>query len=112
MEQPQVHACELLPGSVEDREGTYSAAISGRTTGYLLRVYEGSKAPFGKPYVWWTFVEDRGNGVACMMGADRPIPLSASAGRAICEALKSAGFTQRMHERLKNGKIRRVIKSL
>jgi hypothetical protein len=76
----------------------------------LIRVHPDADARYGDPYIWWTAGVIRPGGVIELKGADRPLP--AGGARAICTALKAAGFTHRTHDRIVDGALRTVLKEL
>jgi hypothetical protein len=77
----------------------------------ILRLHDRPGAAYGDPYVWWTVGVLHADGAVELKGADRPLPPGGL--RALCTALRAAGFTRRVHDRISaDGTVRRLTKEL
>lgn len=76
----------------------------------ILRLHPIPAAKLGDDYVWWTVIKLHGWGLAEIKGADKPLPPGGA--KAVCAALKAAGFTKRVHARRNGDQIRMVEKEL
>lgn len=76
----------------------------------ILRLHDRADARYGDPYVWWTVGVLHDDAVE-LKGADRPLPPGGL--RALCAALRAAGFRRRLHDRIAaDGTVRRIAKDI